>query len=151
MIAACFRSPAAELQPNKAKREHAQGALAAAKRPRKKTDVTHKGAVGNQPRSSRTARLIPEYKDIMALAVADDEIALVTKLLEANKGWTSKSIQLKGGSIPPKARILKDKGDDGQGCSPPGVDCCLVWRQRHQKGKKSGVSVIESSAHLQSL
>jgi hypothetical protein len=151
MIAACFRSPAAELQPNKAKREHAQGALAAAKRPRKKTDVTHKGAVGNQPRSSRTARLIPEYKDIMALAVADDEIALVTKLLEANKGWTSKSIQLKAGSIPPKARILKDKGDDGQGCSPPGVDCCLVWRQRHQKGKKSGVSVIESSAHLQSL
>ena len=77
----------------------------------------HKGAVGNQPKSSRTARLIPEYKDIMVLAVADDEIAVVEKLQAVNKGWASKSIQLKAGSIPPEARILKNKGDDGQGCS----------------------------------
>ena len=44
VVAKCFSGQATMLQPIKSKKEHAQGALAAAKRPRQKPDVTHNGA-----------------------------------------------------------------------------------------------------------
>ena len=62
IVAKSFSNQAVPLHPTKFKAEHAQGALAAAKRPRTKPNATHKGAVGSQPRSTQTSRLVPEFK-----------------------------------------------------------------------------------------
>ena len=127
VVAKCFSTHATKLQPIKSKAEHAQGALAAAKRPRTKTNAIHKGAVGNQPRSTQTTRLVPEYKQIRVLAVAGDEVARVQRLQSLDKGWTKVAVQLNAGCIPPGARILKNKGEDVRECKQQEVQVGVPW------------------------
>ncbi len=127
VVAKCFSIRATVLQPSKSKVEHAQGALAAAKRPRTKPNATHKGAVGDQPRSTQAARLVPEYRSILDLDLAGDEVETIQMLQASNKGWTSKAVQLRAGCIPPGARILKNMGDDTGECAQRKVHAGLPW------------------------
>ena len=98
---------AAELQ--------AVGAMAAAKRPKRRTDLHHKRAVGSQPGSWRTARLIPEYKVEKIIHLHHEDVRVVTEATASNKGWINEDLVLKQGCIPAGSRLLKSTGDDWQG------------------------------------
>ena len=80
--------------------------MAAAKRPRTKTNAAHKGAVGNQPRSTQTSRLVPEFKKVVAYKLEQSEVAQIKSVQAVNKGWTDAPVQLRSGIIAPGSRIL---------------------------------------------
>lgn len=118
MIANSCRTQARKCVVPSGSAAHARGAMAAAKRPRKKGDMNLRRAVGVQPGSTRTARLIPEYKLVMALKITDEEYKVIKEAKTKNKGWVKEPIVLLAGHIPAGTRILRRKGEDQRGSSP---------------------------------
>ena len=155
MIANSCRTQARKCVVPSGSAAHARGAMAAAKRPRKKGDMNLRRAVGVQPGSTRTARLIPEYKLVMALKITDEEYKVIKEAKTKNKGWVKEPIVLLAGHIPAGTRILRRKGDDQQGSSPgrdegsgevqygtpwpgAGPPCMGGFSRRQAKSGKSG-------------
>ena len=83
----------------------AVGALAAAKRPRRRTDGSDRKGVGVQPRLGTTKQFVPEYADVRLVKVAKEEMDVaLTKVTKDD--WLADPIHLKSGTIPSGTRIL---------------------------------------------
>ena len=101
LVAKGFGSRAVVLEPASERRTCAEGALAAAKRPKRKTAPNNK-AVGIQPRASAATRSIPEYRATEKYQATLEEIARVRAAIKHQKGWTGEPMQLQAGIIPEK-------------------------------------------------
>ena len=83
---------------------------AAAKRPKTKSDFTHRPAVGSQPWSARASRLVAEYKNINIVRADEAELQEVEKLRAKEKGWVRGTLKLQMGASRPAAGSSKLTG-----------------------------------------